>query len=482
VAINPVDRKTRELKLSSSELTLGSEPGNSLLLRDRSVSRRHAVIRYGDSKYLVLDLNSTNGTFVNEQPIRAPTVLRDGDHVRFGGAQYVFLDPRPKPVKGRRSFASIIKLCGILFAVAFGLTEYVINRQFVGELVQRLSHANQRETAIAPKSPAPAATSVSHLENGGIASVPESGPTPARALKAAPVRLATPRPSARSAQLGSVPPNATGTTVNKASRPGVNWLERFNSYRMSAGLSPVAEDAGLSDGCLKHARYLVKNQVPPNGSAHDEDPTNRWFTPEGRVAARTSDVVTPCSGCVPMSAPQAIDLWMTGPFHRVSILDPELRRVGYGEYDENGLKAHAVSVSAAPPNTRPLSPPIMFPANGAVVSLRTFQLEWPNPLASCPGYASPSGLPITLQLGWDSSPKIYVHSLRRAGRDLEHCVFSSDSYSNADPVAERWGREILQASGAIVLIPRAPLEPGNPYEVRISFAGKEYSWSFSVSP
>jgi uncharacterized protein YkwD len=446
------------------------------------VSRRHAVIRYGNGKYLVRDLNSTNGTFVNEQPIRAPTELKDGDHVRFGGAQYFFLDPRPKPARGKRSFAAIIELFGILFAVAFGLTEYLINRQFVGGLFQRLSHASERESHSAPKSPAPAATSVSHLATASAASVPETSPTPGRALKASPIGLVTPLPNARHTQLASAPPNATGTTLNKASLPKVNWLERFNSYRMSAGLSPVAEDAGLSDGCLKHARYLVKNKVPPDGSAHDEDPTNRWFTPEGRVAARTSDLVTPCSGCVPISALQAIDLWVTGPFHRGSILNPELRRVGYGEYDEDGRKAHAVSVSAVPPNSRPLSPPIMFPPNGAIVSLRTFELEWPNPLASCPGYASPSGLPITLQLGWDSSPKIFVHSLRRDGHDIEHCAFSWDSYINADPVAERWGRATLRASGAIVLIPRAPLAPGNPYEVRISFAGKEYSWSFAVSP
>jgi uncharacterized protein YkwD len=482
LAVDPFDRQTRELKLSTSELTVGSEKDNTLLLRDRSVSRRHAAIRYGNGKYVVRDLNSTNGTFVNEQPIRAPTVLKDGDRVRFGGVQYVFLHPRPRSARRKRSVAAVIELIGILFAAGFGLTEYLINRQFVGEQVQRLSHASEHETAVAPQSPAPAVTSASHLVNAGVASVPEPGPTPGRALK--PIRRAALRPNFRPVQLASAAPNSTaaGTTVNKASLPEANWLERLNSYRMSAGLPPVAEDPGLSGGCLKHARYLVKNRVPPDSNAHEEDPANRWFTPEGSVAAHTSDIVAPCSGCVHISAVQAIDLWVTGPFHRVSILNPELRRVGYGEYDDDGLKAHAISVGAVRPKSRPLSPPIMFPANGSIVSLRTFQLEWPDPLASCPGYATPSGLPITLQLGWSSSPTIYVHSLRRAGRDLEHCVFNWDSYINADPVAERWGRMVLWGSGAIVLIPRAPLAPGDPYEVRISFAGKEYTWSFSVSP
>jgi diguanylate cyclase (GGDEF)-like protein len=56
-----------------------------------SVSRRHARLFRTSQGWLIDDLGSTNGTWVNDQRIGGPLILRDGDQLRFGGAIAKFL-------------------------------------------------------------------------------------------------------------------------------------------------------------------------------------------------------------------------------------------------------------------------------------------------------------------------------------------------------------------------------------------------------
>lgn len=54
--------------------------------QDLDVSGRHAEIRQIDGKYLLQDVGSTNGTFVNNKKADAQVELKDGDRIRFGAA------------------------------------------------------------------------------------------------------------------------------------------------------------------------------------------------------------------------------------------------------------------------------------------------------------------------------------------------------------------------------------------------------------
>ena len=55
------------------------------------MSRRHAIVLLqSDGQFLITDLGSTNGTFVNDVRVES-SVLADGDHVRFGNSVYRFL-------------------------------------------------------------------------------------------------------------------------------------------------------------------------------------------------------------------------------------------------------------------------------------------------------------------------------------------------------------------------------------------------------
>ncbi len=81
----------RRYALGVDTLRLGRGDDNDIRIHDNSVSRRHAVIEPDSDGYLVLDLGSTNGTFVNDQQVTTPTVLRDGNFLRVGNCIYKFL-------------------------------------------------------------------------------------------------------------------------------------------------------------------------------------------------------------------------------------------------------------------------------------------------------------------------------------------------------------------------------------------------------
>ncbi|MBN1659405.1 MAG: FHA domain-containing protein [Anaerolineae bacterium] len=68
--------------LDQPVMTIGRWHDNDVVVDDRWVSRYHARVVRRDDRYVVEDLDSKNGTFVNGQRITAPAPLRDGDQVQ----------------------------------------------------------------------------------------------------------------------------------------------------------------------------------------------------------------------------------------------------------------------------------------------------------------------------------------------------------------------------------------------------------------
>ncbi len=79
----------RRIALAVSPFTVGRMVGSSMELNDVNASRNHAVLTAGPSGWIVTDLSSTNGTFVNGSRI-GEHQLRDGDLVVFGSTQATF--------------------------------------------------------------------------------------------------------------------------------------------------------------------------------------------------------------------------------------------------------------------------------------------------------------------------------------------------------------------------------------------------------
>lgn len=77
------------LNLTEEVTTLGSVAGNTVVLADPAVSRKHAGIRRVDGGYELADLGSTNGVYVNGRKM-PKKMLDQGDIIRIGNTEAVF--------------------------------------------------------------------------------------------------------------------------------------------------------------------------------------------------------------------------------------------------------------------------------------------------------------------------------------------------------------------------------------------------------
>lgn len=70
--------------LSQTEVYIGRDISNDVVINDAEISRKHARLVLQSGQYLVEDLGSTNGTFVNRVRLTGPQVLRAGDIIHVG--------------------------------------------------------------------------------------------------------------------------------------------------------------------------------------------------------------------------------------------------------------------------------------------------------------------------------------------------------------------------------------------------------------
>jgi pSer/pThr/pTyr-binding forkhead associated (FHA) protein len=70
--------------LEGDQLTIGRDANNGVAINDAEVSRKHSRLTFQGGKYVLEDLGSTNGTFVNGQRLAGPMVLKAGDVVSLG--------------------------------------------------------------------------------------------------------------------------------------------------------------------------------------------------------------------------------------------------------------------------------------------------------------------------------------------------------------------------------------------------------------
>jgi len=76
--------------LDGDQLSIGRDSSNEISVNDAEVSRRHARLTFQGGKYVLEDMGSTNGTFVNGQRLTGPRVLKSGEVVSLG-EQIVFV-------------------------------------------------------------------------------------------------------------------------------------------------------------------------------------------------------------------------------------------------------------------------------------------------------------------------------------------------------------------------------------------------------
>jgi pSer/pThr/pTyr-binding forkhead associated (FHA) protein len=92
---------TRVIPLNQPFIKIGRQLDNNIILEDPRVSRSHAQIKLVNDRFVIFDMNSTGGTFVNGRPT-SQSVLYPGDAVSFAGVVFIFsqeMSARPANLK-----------------------------------------------------------------------------------------------------------------------------------------------------------------------------------------------------------------------------------------------------------------------------------------------------------------------------------------------------------------------------------------------
>lgn len=84
----------REVLIEKTGLTLGRASGNAVSLPDTRLSRRHARIESDELGFLLTDLDSANGTWLNRRRVASGRLLQ-GDEIRVGRTVIHVLSLRP---------------------------------------------------------------------------------------------------------------------------------------------------------------------------------------------------------------------------------------------------------------------------------------------------------------------------------------------------------------------------------------------------
>ncbi len=249
--------------------------------------------------------------------------------------------------------------------------------------------------------------------------------------------------------------------------------DHINGFRKTAGLAPVVLDADLSRSCQAHADYLVRHDARMWGGRdrldpHDERPEMEGYSDEGRKAARSSIIAW-------VEPKRAIDNHMEGHFHRVPLLNPDLKKVGVGV--ARGGKygwACVIDVNRGTGSTPDRPECVPWPADGQLEVPTHYYLEMPDPIPMTKD--KKAGNPVTVTF----APVCKVAGARATfleGPKKKPVEFwMSTPEAPADPIYQR---------NTIALFPKQPLSLKTVYTVTVecTINGKPWSktWSFTTS-
>lgn len=100
--------------LEGDQIIIGRDPSNGIVINDAEISRRHTKLTFQGGKYVVEDMGSTNGTFVNGQRIGGPHVLKPGEVVSLGEQislmfESIDFDPNATMASSKGGVATVAK-------------------------------------------------------------------------------------------------------------------------------------------------------------------------------------------------------------------------------------------------------------------------------------------------------------------------------------------------------------------------------------
>jgi pilus assembly protein CpaF len=319
-----------------TEINVGRVQGNELMLPKGNVSKRHARLLYRDGRFIVTDLKSTNGTYVNGRKIAQATIVREGDKIYIG--DFVL-----RIETGAGSAGAITP---------------------AGAQPLSAEEAADSPPPSQPAAPGPQTSAqlpVAALVGDARASVPDLGP-PAGAQLAPPARVAaTPLPSAPPAAPTLAYPPPTATALGIAPPAGGSGLppsldapssSQPSSAEKSLGRAPaprIEPKTGESSRADVISHFPLEHD--PDESAMYVPGPPRIPGPSARPSAKPSPVAKPVAQRdAPSPKPIAGGSQSPGPgpvIHGASIHDPATPKPGT---PRRALPPAAIEADAAPPS------------------------------------------------------------------------------------------------------------------------------------
>jgi transcription termination factor Rho len=100
------DNMIKVVPLNKDRMTLGRRPYNDIVVDNLAVSGEHAALQVIGHEYFIEDLNSTNGTFINEQKIKRQ-ILKNGDTIEIGKYTIKYVQDGDNPLSTVMSKADV---------------------------------------------------------------------------------------------------------------------------------------------------------------------------------------------------------------------------------------------------------------------------------------------------------------------------------------------------------------------------------------
>ncbi len=275
-------------------------------------------------------------------------------------------------------------------------------------------------------------------------------------------------------EIGSAP-----ITANDAQRDALHWV---NTWRARAGVGPVQQLDVLNSAADGHATFIAENpDLYSQGlSAHEQSSERPHFDGvhfwERMSAAGYSG--EPFREVIAYQATPAAAVahWLETVYHRLPILHPASKHVGYSQIGAIGAYVNVLDIGTDA-SVATASPPagVAWPPDGSAdVPLAWDGLENPTPPAPPTGF--PSGPVLSLQ--FPLGVELRVEDTRvidetGGGLSIGHTTLTADN----DPH--------LAGETAVVFYPHAPLQPGHTYravvEGTIDGALLVRSWRFTTT-
>jgi hypothetical protein len=260
---------------------------------------------------------------------------------------------------------------------------------------------------------------------------------------------------------------AGAARLSKDEQAALAELDRIRQAAWDASAfgpcTPATFDRELADGCAAHVRYLKLHpaQLEKWPDAHEEYPEQAGFTTAGCWSGMHS-VIAPGVD----SAEAAIAGWMGTFYHRLPLLEPGLKRIGYS-LDDHVAVLDASSLCEADE----LEGYVLWPAREMKDVPLRFNAELPNPVPGAD--QSGWGYPITVQTSHKSveMKMKLVRGAKPDGSEVD-CHFSSPGHpTNLD----------CAPPGAWCLIPKSTLDGKAKYTVVAEVSnGDHLIWTFTT--